>query len=92
MYFLPPGGVYNDVWASTWVLLADIDDRDAAPVLRGLADADIGGYVATPAGIRRDPRRTVVRTLYVDTMQYGRAEAVLMKYLQQRRREGVDER
>ncbi len=87
MYFLPPGGVYNDVWASNWVLLVDLDKNDVAPVLERLAAADIGGYVATPGGGRRDPHRQVIHCLYVDTQQYGRAEAVVIDYLRDRRRE-----
>ena len=42
------GGVDNGVWASAWAELADLDVADVAPVLRLLADADVGGYVGKP--------------------------------------------
>jgi hypothetical protein len=86
MYFLPPGGVDNGVFASNWIQLADLDESDVAPVLRWLADADIGGHVATPGGGRRNPRAAVIHRLYVDAMQYGGAESALMEYLRDRSR------
>jgi hypothetical protein len=86
MYFLPPGGIDNGVFASNWIQLADLDEPDVAPVLRWLAAADIGGHVATPGGGRRNPRAAVIHRLYVDAMQYGGAESALMEYLRDRSR------
>lgn len=89
MFWLPPGGVDNGVWASTWAELADVQDDDADPVLKLLADADIGGYLATPGGRSRRRRLLVTRRLWVDSLQYYRAEDLLMTYLRSRHRPGV---
>jgi hypothetical protein len=90
MYFLPPGGVDNGVFAANWIQLADVDEADVAPVLQCLADADVGGHVATPGGGRRNPHRTIIHRLYVDAMQYGRAEAAVMEFLRGKaRRAGI---
>jgi hypothetical protein len=69
--------------ASVWAELADLDAADVAPVLRLLAQADVGGYVATPGGTSM--RRSVIHRLWVDSLQYHRAEDVLMAYLNHRR-------
>ncbi|CAN5553609.1 hypothetical protein BH09ACT8_BH09ACT8_18700 [soil metagenome] len=90
MYFLPPGGLDNGVFASNWVQLADLDADDVAPVLERLAGADVGGHVASPGGGRRDPRRVVIHRLYVDAMQYGSAESVLLDYLRDKRRQSTN--
>lgn len=79
MFWLPPGGQDNDVWADTWVIIAELDAADARPVLDLLQDNDIGGYVATPSGRRGAP--TTGRHLYVDREQYTRATDVLMLFL-----------
>ena len=79
MFWLPPGGRDNGVWADTWVILADVDAADAAPILARLHRADIGGYAATPTG-----RRAVANPgtqLYVDREQHGRATDVVMHFL-----------
>jgi hypothetical protein len=90
MFWLPPGGVDNGVWASAWAELADLGPTDVEPVLHLLAKADIGGYVATPGGASR-PHRRVIHRLWVDSLQYHRAEDVLMSYLNARcRRSGAD--
>ena len=89
MYFLPPGGMDNGVFAGNWVQLADLDAEDVAPVLQRLADADVGGHVASPGGGRRNPRRVVIHRLYVDAMQYGNAESVLLDYLRDKRRQST---
>ena len=90
VFWLPPGGIDNGVWASAWAELADLEPSDIAPVLHLLAQADVGGYVARPGGASR-PHRRVIHRLWVDSLQYLRAEDVLMSYLNARcRRSGVD--
>jgi len=85
MFWLPPGGIDNGVWASAWAELADLDSDDVAPVLGLLADADVGGYVGTPGGIS-SRRHRVIHRLWVDSLRYHRAEDVLMAYLHNRHR------
>lgn len=85
MFWLLPGGIDNGVWASTWAELADLDPVDVGPVLALLADADVGGYVATPGGCSR-PGRCRIDRLWVDSLQYHRAEDVLMRFLHHQRR------
>lgn len=89
MFWLPPGGVDNGVWASTWAELADVPPDDADPILKLLADADIGGYVAVPAGWSRRRRPPPASRLWVDSLQYYRAEDLLMTYLRSRHRSGA---
>ncbi|MGH3633338.1 hypothetical protein [Mycobacterium sp.] len=84
MFWLPPGGTDNDVWASTWAELADLDPDAVDPVLILLADADVGGYVATPGGRSSCAGSEAVRRLWVDSLQYHRAEDVLMAFLRNR--------
>jgi len=81
MFWLPPGGIDNGVWAGAWAELADLDVDDIDTVLGLLASADVGGYVATPGGrvYRRGQR--VVNRLWVDSLQYHKAEDLLMAYL-----------
>jgi hypothetical protein len=86
MFWLPPGGTDNGVWASFWAELADLDGADIDAVLRLLADADVGGYVATPGGRARHPGQPVVHRLWVDSLRYHRAEDVLMAYFNRRDR------
>lgn len=83
-YWLPPGGRDNGVWADTWELIADLDFDNAATVLDLLADNDIGGYVAVPGGRRARAKAPVLLTLWVDAMQYGRAENVLIRFMRGR--------
>jgi len=85
MFWLPPGGTDNGVWASAWAELADLRPDDVEPVLGLLARADVGGYVASPGGRARRPGRSVMYRLWVDSLQYHRAEDVLMAYLNGRR-------
>ena len=80
-YWLPPGGRDNGVWADTWELIADLDSHDAATVLDLLAEADIAGYVAVPGGRRARAKGPILLTLWVDAMQYGRAEDVLIAFM-----------
>ena len=79
MFWLPPGGQDNDVWADTWVILADLESAHAATILALLRDADIGGYVARPSGLRGAPTDGV--QLYVDREQIHRATDVVMQFL-----------
>ncbi len=79
MFWLPPGGQDNDVWADTWVILADLESADAASVLTLLHDADVGGYVARPSGLKGAADHT--RQLYVDREQIHRATDVVMQFL-----------
>jgi hypothetical protein len=81
MFWLPPGDTGNGVWASAWAELADLQARDVAPLLGLLADAGVGGYVATPGGSAAHPRRPVIHRLWVDSLRYHRAEDVVMSYL-----------
>jgi len=78
-FWLPPGGIDNGVWASNWAELADLDAVSVGPVLRRLAAAGVGGYVGAPGG-RAAHHRVVLHRLWVDSLQYHRAEDVLMAY------------
>jgi hypothetical protein len=79
MFWLPPGGQDNDVWADTWVILAELESADAAPVLALLQDADVGAYIAAPSGLKGAASRGV--QLYVDREQHNRATDVVMQFL-----------
>lgn len=57
MFWLPPGGTDNGVFASAWAELADLGPDDIDPVLSLLAGAGIGGYVATPVVVGGPGRR-----------------------------------
>jgi hypothetical protein len=84
-YWLPPGGRDNGVWADIWVMIADLETDDAGEVLDLLAQADVGGYAAIPGGRRARAREPVCSRIWVDAMQYGRAENVLMRFLRESR-------
>ena len=86
-YWLPPGGRDNGVWADTWELIADLDSDHVPTVLGLLAAADIGGYAAIPGGRRARARGPVQHSLWVDAMQYGRAEDVLIRFMRRACRE-----
>jgi hypothetical protein len=86
MFWLPPGGTDNGVWASAWAELADLDSLDVSPVLSSLASADVGGYVATPGGHGRRRGQDATHRLWVDSLQYHKAEDVLMAYFRSRDR------
>ena len=83
-YWFAPGGTDNGVWADTWVLLADLDSDDATTVLDLLARADVGGYATTSGGRRARARGPVPLTLWVDAMQYGLAQDVLIRFMRDR--------
>jgi hypothetical protein len=83
-YWLPPGGRDNGVWADIWVAIADLESDDASAVLGLLANADVGGYAAVPGGMRARARRPVRCGVWVDAMQYGVAEDVLIRFLRDR--------
>jgi hypothetical protein len=80
-YWLAPGGRDNGVWADIWVVIADLESDDASAVLDLLADADIGGYAAIPGGRRARARGPVCWRVWVDGMQYGLAEDVLIRFM-----------
>jgi hypothetical protein len=82
-YWLPPGGRDNGVWADIWVAIADLETAAAAELLELLAKADVGGYVAVPGGTRARARGPVASRLWVDAMQYGCAENVLIRYMRE---------
>ncbi|MCX2933431.1 hypothetical protein ORI20_24470 [Mycobacterium sp. CVI_P3] len=82
MFWLPPGGRDNEVWADTWVILAELDPADAEPILARLRDADVGAYVWTPSGRKGAPNTGV--QLYVDREQHNKAVDVLMLFLRGR--------
>jgi hypothetical protein len=83
-YWLPPGGRDNGVWADIWVAIADLESDEANAVLDLLARADVGGYVAIPGGRRARARGPVCSRVWVDAMQYGRAEDVLIRFMRGR--------
>jgi hypothetical protein len=83
-YWLPPGGRDNGVWADIWVLVADLESDETSEVLDLLAKADVGGYVAIPGGKRARARGPVCSGLWVDAMQYGLAEEVLIRFMRGR--------
>ena len=83
-YWLPPGGRDNGVWADMWVAIADLESNDASAVLDLLAHADVGGYVAIPGGRRAKARGPVCARVWVDAMQYGRAEDVMIRFIRAR--------
>jgi hypothetical protein len=83
-YWLPPGGRDNGVWADTWVAIADLESGDAGVVLGLLANADIGGYAAVPGGTRARARGPVCTRVWVDALQYGVAEDVLIRFMRAR--------
>ena len=76
MFWLPGGGRDNGVWADTWVLLAELEEDDAATVMDSLAEAGVGGYTVAVRGPRNGPDGK--HRLYVDTQRYHRAEELLM--------------
>ena len=82
MYWLPPGGHDNGVWATNWVVLAELEAADVAPVLDGMADAEVGAYAA------RQTRGNSSQLLYIDAMQYNQAMDVLMIFLRRRESRG----
>jgi hypothetical protein len=88
MFWLPPGGTDNGVWATYWAELADLEYSDVGPVLALLADADVGGYVATPGGQPRNRVRSPIHRLWVDSLRYQCAEDILMAYLNRTSRTG----
>ncbi|EHB56033.1 hypothetical protein MycrhDRAFT_3227 [Mycolicibacterium rhodesiae JS60] len=81
MFWLPPGGLDNEVWADTWVIIAELEPADVAPVLSLLHDSDIGGYAARPRGLNTAGAGS---HLYVDVQQYNKAIDVLMLFLRQK--------
>jgi hypothetical protein len=83
-YWLPPGGRDNGVWADIWVLIADLESGAATEVLDLLAKADVGGYAAVRGGTRARARRPVSCGVWVDAMQYGVAEDVLIRFMRDR--------
>ncbi len=85
-YWLPPGGRDNGVWADTWELIADLESAEVTTVLDLLAAAEVGGYAAIPGGRRARARGPVPHTLWVDAMQYGLAEDVLIRFMRRSRR------
>ena len=79
MFWLPPGGRDNGVWATTWVMVAELDSADVAPLLTLLHDADIGAYAAKASG--RAGRAHAPTNLYVDRDQLPQAADVVMTFL-----------
>lgn len=84
MFWLPPGGIDNGVFASYWAQLADLEADDVGPVLALLAAAGVGGYAAIPSGGRRHRGQPTSHRVWVDSLHYHRAEDVLMAYLNDR--------
>lgn len=85
-FWLPPGGTDNGVFAAYWAELADLESTDVGTVLTLLADAGVGGYVATPGGALGHRARSPIHRLWVDSLRYHRAEDILMAYLNRRDR------
>ncbi len=86
-FWLPPGGTDNGVFAAYWAELADLESTDVGTVLALLADADVGGYVATPGGALGHRVRSPIHRLWVDSLRYHRAEDILMAYFSRRDRQ-----
>lgn len=82
-YWLAPGGRDNGVWADTWTQIADLESHDVAEVLDLLARVDVGGYAAIPGG-RARLKGPLRHRLWVDSMQYGLAEDVLIRFMRSR--------
>ena len=72
------------MWADIWVAIADLESDDAAQVLELLANADVGGYVAVPGGRRARARGPVCCRVWVDAMQYGLSEDVMIRFMRAR--------
>ena len=53
-------------------------------ILRYNAKADVGGYAAIPGGQRARAKGPVRHRLWVDAMQYGLAEDVLIRFMRHR--------
>jgi len=87
-YWLAPGGTDNGVWADTWTQIADLEFNDVAQVLDLLATADVGGYAAIPGGQRARAEGPVRHRLWVDSMQYGLAEDLLIRFMRDRSAHG----
>jgi hypothetical protein len=83
-YWLAPGGTDNGVWADTWTQIADLECDAVTEVLDLLAKVDVGGYAAIPGGQRARAKGPVRHRLWVDSMQYGLAEDVLIRFMQNR--------
>lgn len=83
-FWLPPGGIDNGVYATYWTQLADLDSNDIGPVLKLVTDAGVGGYAAIPSGQRHHRDRLTTYRLWADSLQYHRAEDVLMAYFNKR--------
>jgi hypothetical protein len=79
MFWLPPRGTDNGVWAGAWAELADLDADDIGPVLGLLASDGVGGYVASLGGRARRHKQMVVHRLWVDSLQHHRAENLMMQ-------------
>jgi hypothetical protein len=82
-YWLAPGGRDNGVWADTWTQIADLEADDVSEVLDLLARADVGGYAAIPGG-RARMKAPLRHRLWVDSMQYGLAEDVVIRFMRSR--------
>ena len=82
MFWLPPGGRHNEVWADTWMLIAELEPADSQPALDLLGDNDIGAYIASPTGRKGAP--SVGTQLYVDREQQNKAADVLMRFLRKK--------
>ncbi len=78
-FWVPPNGFGNGVGAEAWAELADLPEEELASVLFTLVEAGIGGYVAVPRALRG--RSPLMYRLWVDSLQYGRAEDILMELL-----------
>ncbi|MGX9790306.1 hypothetical protein [Mycobacterium sp. MMS18-G62] len=83
-YWFAPGGTDNGVWADTWTQIADLEPDAVIEVLDRLARADVGGYAAIPGGQRARAKGPVRHRLWVDAMQYGLAEDVLIHFMRDR--------
>lgn len=82
-YWLPPYGRGNGLDALFWTPLAELSDAQADAVLRALRDQDIPAWVAE---VRRHGAPSVAdrerpNDLWVASVQYDRAQEVLMRVL-----------
>jgi hypothetical protein len=75
LWWLPSGGISNDIGDDAWAPILDVRADDVAPLLAALREAGVPGYAAR----RRDAEPSY--QLWVGSSAHGRAEETLMKAL-----------
>ena len=82
-YWLPPGGRDNGVWADIVGLIADLDSDDAAGS-RPVGEGRRRWLCGVPGWEKSQGARPGPHSLWVDAMQYGLAEEVLILFMRSR--------